>query len=183
MSDNTTIARPYAKALFEHALSTKTLAEWSELLTILAHAVLTDAVTDFVENPETTLEQQSELLLSLFEQAKIGEEREVLMHFIALLAENKRVLILPDIHVQYAALREQHEKTLAVEVISFSPLTPTQEEKLTQSLSQRLQRQITLDVTIDKSLLGGAIVRAGDLVIDGSVRGKLNKLGSDLALH
>lgn len=178
MSDMTTIARPYAKAIFEHALASKQLAGWSILLHDLSQAVLHPDARRFVENPVTTSEQQSQLFCSVF--AKQGNTREI-ENLIALLAQNKRLSLLPDISAQFEVLRAEQEKTLTVTVNSFSTLTQAQQQELTGSLSQRLQRRITLDVNIDKSLLGGAVIRAGDLVIDGSVRGKLNKLGTDLA--
>jgi F-type H+-transporting ATPase subunit delta len=93
----------------------------------------------------------------------------------------ERLILLADVYIQYQALRAEQEKTLEVKVSSYDSLTAEQQQKLSQSLSQRLQREITLNVTIDKSLLGGAIIQAGDLVIDGSVRGKLNKLRTSLA--
>ena len=102
-------------------------------------------------------------------------------HLVGLLADNKRLQALPDIYLQYEALRAEQEKTLTAKVSSFAVLTSAQQQHLISSLSQRLQRQVTLDVSIDTSLLGGAVIRAGDLVIDGSVRGKLNKLSSNLA--
>jgi len=181
MSDTSTIARPYAKAIFEHAHAAKQLAAWSVILNDLAQAALNTHANRFIDNPESTATQQTELLLSVFASQNQHREMKAIENFIAMLAENKRLLLLPDISAQFAVLRAEQEKTLTVFVSSFSALTSEQQQNLVNSLSQRLQRQITLDVTIDKSLLGGAVIRAGDLVIDGSVRGKLNKLGTDLA--
>ena len=90
-------------------------------------------------------------------------------------------MLLPDICIEFEKLRAEQEKTVTVTVKSFAPLTPEQELQLVKSLSQRLQRHVMLDTSIDASLLGGAVIRAGDLVIDGSLRGKLIKLGTDLA--
>ena len=89
---------------------------------------------------------------------------------------------MPDIKAIFEVLRAEQEKTLKVKVISFAELTKEQQAQLTSSLSQRLERQVTLEVNLDKSLLGGAVVHAGDLIIDGSVRGKLNKLRTELAV-
>jgi len=181
MSDSTTIARPYAKAIFNYALAAKELATWSTILQELAQAVLNTQAKSFICNPATTAALQSEMLLSVFAKNKSTAARAELSNLIHLLAENKRLLVLPDICAQYEALRAEQEKTLTVNVSSFAALTTAQEKNLINSLSQRLQRQVTLDVNIDTSLLGGAVIRAGDLVIDGSVRGKLNKLSADLA--
>jgi len=179
MSESTTIARPYAKAIFEHALGDKKLVEWSEYLLILSQAVLAPQALDFITNPASTEEQQIELLQSVC-SSKVKEDQS-LNNLIALLATNKRLLLLPEIKVLYEAHRAGHEKTLDVDVISFSEVSSAQQQKIIESLSKRLQRKVLLKISIDPSLLGGAIIRAGDLVIDGSVRGKLNKLSTGLA--
>ncbi|MCW8399100.1 F0F1 ATP synthase subunit delta [Legionella sp. PATHC038] len=179
MSDSTTIARPYAKAIFEYALGEKKLAEWSAHLRNLAQAVLTTEAEYFIANPATTVEQHMELLHTAI-SAKPNENKP-LSNLITLLATNKRLMLLPDIYALYEAHRAEQEKTLNVDVSSFSDLSSAQQQRLIESLSQRLQRKVSLKINIDPSLLGGAIIRAGDLVIDGSVRGKLNKLNTELA--
>lgn len=180
MSNTTTIARPYAKAVFEHALLTKKLGQWSEILHELALAVLDEKTMQFITNPAASSEQQVELLMSLF--AKVDStEKETIANLVALLAHNKRLTLLPEIKMLFDSLRAEQEKTLQVEVRSFSELSAAQQSQLISSLSQRLSRQVTLNLNVDKSLLGGAVIHAGDLIIDGSVRGKLNKLRTDLA--
>lgn len=179
MSDSTTIARPYAKALFEHALSEKKLAEWSQYLLELSEAVLDPQASQFIANPVTTDEQQIELLESIF-GAKAKEDSS-LHNLIALLAVNKRLMLLPDIYALYEVHRAEQEKTLDVDVISFAEVSPEQQEQMIKSLSKRLQRKVSLNISIDPSLLGGAVIQAGDLVIDGSIWGKLNKLRTELA--
>lgn len=179
MSDSTTIARPYAKAIFEYALGENKLAEWSAHLRNLVLAVLTPEAGKFVTNPATTVEQHIELL-----QTAVGiksNDDKPINNVIALLATNKRIMLLPEIFALYEAHRADQEKTLDVNVCSYSELSSAQQQRLIESLSQRLKRKVSLKISIDPSLLGGAIIRAGDLVIDGSVRGKLNKLSSDLA--
>lgn len=180
MSDTTTIARPYAKAIFNHALDAQRLAEWSPILHNLAGAVVHPDVAYFICNPATTAESQAQLLLAVCNKTS-EKEKKFVESLIELLAENKRLQVLPDIYAQYEALRAEQEKTLMATVISFTELTAAEQKKLIKSLSQRLQRQVELEISIDKSLLGGAVIRAGDLVIDGSVRGKLNKLSATLA--
>lgn len=181
MSDYTTTARPYAKAIFQHALALKQLKAWSTNLQNLAAAVLDARAKQFIGNPATTAQEKTELLMAIFARQKQTEDRTSLESLVELLANNKRLLILPDVYAQYEVLRAEQEKTLAVHVSSFATLTSTQQHQLIASLSNRLQRQVTLEMEIDESLLGGAVIRAGDLVIDGSVRGKLNKLGATLA--
>ncbi|MBL7481592.1 F0F1 ATP synthase subunit delta [Legionella bononiensis] len=179
MSDSTTIARPYAKAIFEHALAEKKLAEWSDHLMILAQAVLNPQASQFIANPSSTDTQQIELLQSVC-SVKVKDNTS-LNNLIALLAANKRLMLLPEIKALYEVHRAEQEKTLGVDVISFSEVSPAQQQQLIESLSNRLQRKVSLKISIDPSLLGGAVIRAGDLVIDGSVRGKLNKLSTGLA--
>lgn len=177
MSESTTTARPYAKAIFEHALAQNQLAKWSEYLHSLAQAVLMQDVTQFVSNPVTTVSQHVELLRSVI----VSDEDKAVDNLLSLLATNKRLLLLPEIAVLYEAHRAEQEKTLAVEVVSYSVLSAEQQQQLISALSERLKRQVSLEISTDTSLLGGAVVRAGDLVIDGSVRGKLNKLSANLA--
>lgn len=179
MSDSTTIARPYAKAIFEQALEQNKLAEWSDYLTILTHAILNPLAVDFIANPASTDEQKIELLKSIC-SAQI-KDNESLSHLVTLLIMNKRVMLIPEIKVLYEIHRAEQEKILEVDVMSFSALSPAQQNKLVESLSKRLNRKVSLKISIDPSLLGGAVIQAGDLVIDGSVRGKLNKLGTSLA--
>ena len=181
MSDTTTIARPYAKAIFKHALSIKQLADWSITLHNLSEVAVDFEAIRFICNPSSSTELQVELLLATCRKSAGVNENKAIENLLGLLAANKRLLVLPEIYVQYEALRAEQEKTLTANVSSFAALTSTEQEQLIHSLSQRLQRQVTLDINIDKSLIGGAVIRAGDLVIDGSVRGKLNKLGTNLA--
>lgn len=177
MSDSTTIARPYAKAIFESALAEKKLAEWSAGLMTLAQLVSHPEAAQFIENPASTVEQHIKLLQGL---SNSGSSKSI-NNLISLLATNKRLMLLPAISALYEVLRAEQEKTLDVDVSSFADLSAAQQERLIASLSQRLQRKVSLNISIDPSLLGGAIIRAGDLVIDGSVRGKLNKLSTGLA--
>lgn len=179
MSDSTTIARPYAKAIFEFALGEKKLAEWSVYLQTLAQTVLLPQVSEFISNPASSTEQQIELMQAV--SSLKGKDSESLNNLISLLATNKRLELLPEIKGLYEAHRAEQEKTLEVYVSSFSELSAAQQKQLIESLSKRLQRKVSLEISIDPSLLGGAVIRAGDLVIDGSVRGKLNTLSTELA--
>lgn len=181
MSDNTTIARPYAKAIFEYAFAANALTVWSAILNNLAQAVLEPQATEFLGNPANDAKQQSQLLQALFVGNKLIKDQHAVNNLIELLTHNKRLMVLPDIYAQYELLRAEQEKTLDVHVNCFAPLTSAQQKQLTETLSKRLQRQVSLKLTIEESLLGGVVIRAGDLVIDGSVRGKLNKLGASLA--
>jgi len=102
-------------------------------------------------------------------------------NFVQLLADNGRLLLLPQIAAQYAALRAEVENTVDVTVTSALPLTAEQSAKLTDALTRRLRRTVRLNTTVDPSLIGGALVRAGDFVVDGSLRGRIERLGNTMA--
>ena len=181
MSANTTIARPYAKAIFELALDNKQLQQWSIWLNMLGEYIQNEDVHSFFHNPVTTGVEHADVLISLVEKTFAGSIDANGKRLIQLLATNTRLDVMPSIAVQFDCMRANEEKTLVVQVTSFSALNQQQEERLVDALSRRLDRRVSLDVTIDESLLGGAIIRANDLVIDGSVRGKLTTLGAELA--
>lgn len=175
---NFTVARPYAKALFEYALETKALETWSQVLSVLAQVVLDESVSAFLSNPSSTEGQQKELLLSPFSQKL--KVYDAVVRWVDVLVSKERALALPLINQQFQDLCAEHEKTLVVQVRSFSPLSKKQEQALIDRLSERLQRRVSLEVSIDPSLLGGAVIQAGDFVIDGSVREKLHALRTEL---
>lgn len=181
MSSNTTIARPYAKAAFTYALNEKSLKEWSNDLQVLTQLITDPLLTKFINNPSTTTEKHSELIKQLLSNLPIQNANGSLQNFVNTLAENKRLLIIPQISVLFDAMRAEYEKTLNVDVISYSELSSKQQQHLVDSLNKRLQRQVALNIVIDKNLLGGAIINAGGLIIDGSVRSKLSKLRAVLA--
>lgn len=176
---STTIARPYAKAIFELALSEKKLNEWTKYLLVSSELILDEEVMKFITNPASTKNQQVDLVQSIL-KAELGENK-TLYNLIELLAQNKRLALLPEIKEIYDSYKADEEKKLEVQLYSFSDVSTSQQEQLVKSLSKKLQRIVTLKINIDPSLLGGAIIQAGDLVIDGSVRGKLNKLRTGLA--
>lgn len=180
MPNFVTIARPYAKAIFEYALSNKQLSQWSDLLAYLSGLVSSEKVAQFITNPDSKPDQQAEFLLADTETLA-GDAGNALNNFVKILADKKRLLALPEIKAIYEALRAEEEKSIQVEVISFSPLSDAQEARLAEKLRKRLNRQVSLSVTLDPLLLGGAVIKAGDLVIDGSVSGQLNKLRANLA--
>ncbi len=182
MSDRTSIARPYAKAVFQHALEHQTLSDWSTWLAKLDDVVSCPDFQGFVLNPETSSEQHAEILVSIM-QVLLDVKKtlpHVLNALIQVLAQNKRILVLSEICLQFEALRADEENRICVRVNSFSPLDERQQTRLIERLSHRLKRKVTLDLTINPALLGGAVIRANDWVIDASVKGQLDKLGADL---
>jgi F-type H+-transporting ATPase subunit delta len=181
MSDSITIARPYAKAIFEYANAKRKLSEWSCYLQRLSMTVMDSEVINFISNPASLPQQHSDLLLDALNSLDRDSDEGQLINFIKTLAENKRITLLPDITSLFEDMRALQEKTLSVDVFSYSELSPEQQTQLVTTLSERLHRQVTLNITIDKTLIGGALINAGDLVIDGTVRGKLEKLRTGIA--
>lgn len=175
MSDSVTIARPYAKAIFKYALDNNRLKNWFVILHNLGLAVLNKEVVAFVENPATSKEQKCSLFLSLAGQLD-DIDAKALKNLLDLLAYNKRLLIIAELLALFAFYRDALEQELLVIVITFDELSNAQQEQLKLALKKRLQRKVTLDIKINKAILGGIIIKAGDLVIDLSVRGKLHEL-------
>lgn len=180
MSNYVTIARPYAKAIFEHAKACEKLKEWSAVLSFWYLVVSESNAIEFLTNPATLPEQKTALLTALVPENLAQSDLSALTNLITLLANNNRLFALPSISILFNQMRAEQEKTLEVDVISFSALTEEQEAALVNKLKHRLKREIALNVSINQALLGGAIIQAGDLVIDGSVRGELNKLRAHL---
>lgn len=176
MADIATIARPYARAAFEHAHAAGQLAPWGEMLARAGAAVEDERVAALIGNPHV---QRAELVALIGEVAGAADERS--RNFMQLLADNGRLAALSQVAAQYAALRAEVENTVDVTVTSALPLTAEQSEKLVQALSRRLRRTVRLSATVDPSLVGGAVVRAGDFVIDGSLRGRVERLANTMA--
>jgi F-type H+-transporting ATPase subunit delta len=178
MAEKSTIARPYALAAFELAKEQNELAKWSDMLGFAAIVAADDAMQQFIGNPGVT----EEALTRLFMQICEGQLNDMGQNFIKVLIANKRLDVLPEIAVHYNKHRADAERTVDAEVISAFPLSEALKGSLIEGLKKRLGREVNLVSRVDENLLGGAIVRAGDLVIDGSVSGQLNKLANAL-LH
>ena len=176
MAERATIARPYARAAFAHAQAAKDLASWSKLLEAAAQGAADPRVARLIGNPHVTGEELVDLLGGLSKQAA-GEDGR---NFLKALAENRRLALLPQIAAQFEALRAEVEGVMDVEVIAAREIAAPQRKKLEAALAKRLGREVRMHTRIDETLLGGAIVRAGDLVIDGSLKGRIERLGSAL---
>lgn len=172
MAEQITIARPYAKAAFEYALSQNALTAWSDMLGYAAVVASDEAMIKCLDDPQLTADKKAELFSSVCADRIDAAGR----NFIAQLAQNKRLSVLPEIYLLFTALLAEQEKTVDVNVQSAYALTDEQAQKLADSLKKRLGREVNLQSEVDSSLIGGLIIRAGDMVIDGSIRGKLAKL-------
>jgi F-type H+-transporting ATPase subunit delta len=176
MAELTTLARPYAKAAFEHALEAKQLAEWSDMLAFAAQVVSDEDMHQLLTSPHFTKEDQRDAMLKVCAD-KLDDKAN---NFIKLLANNGRLLALPEIEVLFNFLRAEFEKTIEAHITSATELNEQQITQLKEKLANKLGRQIDVSVEIDTDILGGLIIQAEDLVIDGSVRGKLAKLSDTL---
>ena len=176
MAERATIARPYAKAAFEYARDAKALAEWSQGLKTAAEIVADPRVAPLTKSPQWSAAD----LVSLITDVAGDKLDAGMQNFVRVLAENRRLLLLPEIAAHYEKLRSAIENTIDVEVISAVPLDAAQAEKLERALSTRLKRRVRMQNAVDSTLLGGAVVRAGDLVIDGSLKGRLQRLATEL---
>ncbi len=176
MAEKVTIARPYARAAFEFARERNALAPWSEVLAAAGAVVADPNVDRLLANPHVTPAQLVELIVSV-----VGSGfDEHAKNFLNTLAENRRLGLLPDIAAIYETLRAEVERVADVHLTSAVALSDAQRERLTAALKKRLGREVRLHEHVDASLIGGAIVRSGDLVIDGSLKAGLDRLAVEL---
>lgn len=171
-TEMTTIARPYAIAAFEFALDKNAFAAWETMLDAAALLTQDQAVQQLLSSPNITSQQ----LESLYGDVLAKLLNTEMTNFIRLLAQNDRLSALPAIADLFKSYRAEQEKKLNVQVISAAKLDNQYQQKLVEALTKRLQRQVNLECEIDPTLLGGAVIVAGDTVIDGSVRGKLDRM-------
>ena len=176
MIEPTTLARPYARAAFEHARASDELAAWQSALSQLA-TITTDAkVSAMLRDPNQTAAQRAAAL-----EALAGDDLpETVGNLLGIMADNGRLALLPEVAALFEQLKQVVESTVAVHVSTAYPLSDAETQQLADTMQVRLERSITLTSETDPSLLGGALIRADDLVIDGSVRGRLNKLAGTL---
>jgi F-type H+-transporting ATPase subunit delta len=178
MSEAITIARPYAQAAFEEAQKLSDLKGWSEALLTLAEAVCNTEVRAVVTSPRVAKAQLEGLMEGFLGGATL---KTPMRNFIRILVENQRLLVLPEIAATFETMRAEAEKTVNVVVDSAFELSVAQQENIIRSLKARMGREIKLVCKINKELLGGAVIRAGDKVIDGSARTRLGEMANALA--
>ncbi|MDN3697412.1 F0F1 ATP synthase subunit delta [Vibrio clamense] len=175
MSDLTTIARPYAKAAFDFAVEKGELDQWGQMLAFAAEVAKNDSIADLLSG-SVSAEQLSEIFIAI-----CGEQfDEFGQNLIKVMAENGRLKAMPEVCEEFLVLKQEHEKEIDVEVLSAVELSEEQRTDISSKLEQRLERKVQLNCSVDETLLGGVIIRAGDLVIDNSARGRLNRLSDAL---
>ena len=176
MADKSTVARPYARAAFQDAKSAGRLAQWAKALQIGAAAVKDQRVERLLDNPQVSPAELSKLLIEIT-GVELDEHGR---NFVQTLAANRRLAYLPEIAKIFDDLKDAEEGVVDVTVTSAAPLDDQQRRTLTDALAKKLKRDVRLHCEIDAQLIGGAVLRAGDLVIDGSLRSRLNRIAYEL---
>lgn len=172
MAELITLARPYARAAFEHALAGNALQGWSDGLSTAAAVTAQPRVAALLAAPGSTSVQKADAVIAICGEALPADVR----NFVRVLAENKRLPLLPQVHELFMALKALQEQTVEIDVASAYAIAPEQIEKLAGAMSSKLKRSVRVSTTVDESLIGGVVIRTDDLVIDGSVRGRLARL-------
>ncbi|UAA38781.1 F0F1 ATP synthase subunit delta [Paraneptunicella aestuarii] len=175
MSELTTVARPYAKAAFDYALDNSAVGKWQEMLMFAAEVANNDTIKELVSGSLA-----SEKLASLFNSVCDDQLDDKGQNFIKVLAENRRLQALPEILSLFNEFKAEYDKEIDVDVKSATDLSAKQQEELGASLEKRLARKVKLHCSVDPLLVAGMIIRAGDTVIDGSVKSKLGRLADAL---
>ncbi|MUK94351.1 F0F1 ATP synthase subunit delta [Aliivibrio fischeri] len=175
MSEMATIARPYAKAAFDFAVEKGELSQWAQMLTFCSEVAKNEDVAQLLDGAIAS-EQLAEIFISI-----CGEQlNEFGQNFINVMAENGRLKVLPGVLEQFILLQHEFEKVIDADVTSAIELTDQQKADIGAKLEARLERKVKLNCSVDETLLAGVIIRAGDLVIDNSARGRLGRLSETL---
>ncbi|VAW65694.1 ATP synthase delta chain [hydrothermal vent metagenome] len=172
MSEYTTLARPYAKAAFEVAQSESTLAEWSDALQLMDAVVCNEDFATVIDSPSMGAQEKGQILIDIC-ASKLSETQQ---NFIKVMAENGRLMLMAEIVVLFEAHRAAAENTVEATATAAYALSDAQIQSMTDALKKKLGCEISLTTEIDESLIGGVIIRAGDLVIDGSTQARIGSL-------
>jgi len=172
MAELSTLARPYAKAAFSAAVDTGEIVVWSTALQTLAVISKAEQIVELINSPSVSALDKAKAIADV-----AGDDcNEGARNLLEVLAENDRFLLLPEISTQFDLLKAEHEKSADVIVTSAFELSDAQQKTLTDKLAVKLSRAVSMTVNVDPALIGGVVIKAGDLVIDDSVRGKLSRL-------
>ena len=174
MSQALTLARPYARAAFAIAREDGKFAPWSEALAFSAHVAADPRVAALLANPQLGRDEAVALLAPETAEASYGR-------FLALLAEGRRLAQLPEIAGLFEQLRAEAEQVVKAKVTSAADLSAAELDSIKAALRRRFGREVEVQTAVDASLIGGAVIDAGDVVIDGSLKGKLSRLQTALA--
>jgi F-type H+-transporting ATPase subunit delta len=176
MSDFTTAARPYANAVYDIAHEASALEAWGDALANLATVVSDTQINKLLDNPDLSKNQKGELIIQVLGD-KLTEKQQ---NLVKLMAENSRLKLMPDVLEQFEVARAKAENKVEAEVISAFELSAQQISELVNTLKNKLGCDVTLTTTIDESLIGGVVIRAGDTIIDASMKSQLDSLALSL---
>ena len=176
MAEKATIARPYARAAFAYARTGNALAQWSDSLDAAAAVVADSRVHKLIGNPKISSVQ----LIDFIGEVLGGKLDAHVRNFLEELARNRRLGLLPEVAKMFAVMRAEVENIADVQVTSAVALSDAQRNRLAEALKKRLKKDVRLSCEVDASLIGGAVIRSGDLVIDGSLRARLERLTSTM---
>lgn len=176
MAEITTIARPYAEALFKLAVEQGTLDKWASLLAEMAAIASNLDMRAAIDNPKLADKDIADLFLSIVKLPLNDDAKNV----VQLLIENNRLALLPRIRVQFDELKSEHEGSAEAQVVSAFPISDGELQALTITLEKHFKRKIRPTVRIDKELIGGVKVTVGDEVLDASVRSRLQSMATAL---
>jgi len=175
MSELTTVARPYAKAAFDFAVEANAIETWLEMLSFAAEVSKDATIVGYLSGG-ASVEQATDIFIKV-----CGEQLDSNgQNLIKVMAENQRLLVLPQVVSQFSELKAEYEKEIAVDVTSAVKLKVADKKAISAALEKRLARKVKLNCSVDKTVVSGLVIKAGDLVIDGSVRGKLNRLSTTM---
>ena len=176
MSELITAARPYARAAFELAQAGGTMERWSRQLGLMAIVAADPNMAELLDSPAVSRNSVAEVFISVCGEELDTEGRNL----VYLLTENGRLPLLGEIFSLFKQMRAEAESSATAEVVSAFPLDDDHKQAIGAALERRTGREIMLDCKVDPALLGGAVIRIGDLVIDGSIRGRLDKMAAAL---
>jgi F-type H+-transporting ATPase subunit delta len=175
MSQSLTIARPYARAVFTMAREQNRLPQWASMLAFSARIAADPRVQSMLGNPSVSTQDMVSVVVPQ------GEVDPLFTQFLSVLAENRRLAVLPEIVGLFDEMRAEEERVVKAKVTSATPLSEAEVSKLRFALMNRFGREVEVTTAVDASLIGGAVIDAGEVVIDGSLKTKLARLGAALS--
>jgi F-type H+-transporting ATPase subunit delta len=180
MAEKATIARPYARAAFSHARGANALAAWGDTLNTAAAVVADSRVKRLIGNPKVSAQQLVDLIADILSSAAGGNLDGKIRNFLDELIRNRRLNVLPEVAGMFEEMRNEVENVADVQITSAVALNDAQRSRFADALKKRLKKDVRLSCDVDAGLLGGAVIRSGDLVIDGSLRARLQGLNAAL---
>lgn len=180
MAELSTLARPYAKAAFDYAKEQNAINNWEAFLSVASDVVRNEDYASLLNNPAISAAQKADILIDTYGKLTAEQASQALANFTKQLAEHDRLALLPEIHARYSKLKSQELKQVDAYVTSAYPLTEAQSKQLQERLAISTGSIIILHESVDPSLIGGATIKVSDKFTDGSVRGKLKQLKTQL---